>query len=108
MQRHETMNLASLIAGNAVAGGSFIVVRSPYSGAEAGRVAAATRQDLEAAVAAALAFRDTPNRYERSKILDLTRAALESQREEFAGLITSESGLALRETRYEIGRAIEV
>jgi putative phosphonoacetaldehyde dehydrogenase len=102
------MNASSLIAGKAVAGGGCIVVRSPHSGAEAGRVAAASRQDVEAAVAAARAFRDTPNRYERAKILDLTRAALETQREDFARLITRESGLALRETRYEVGRTLEV
>jgi phosphonoacetaldehyde dehydrogenase len=102
------MNAASLIAGKAIAGGGFIVVRSPHQGGEAGRVAAASRQDVAAAVAAARAFRDTPNRYERSRILDSTRAALEAQREDFARLITSESGLALRETRYEVGRTLEV
>jgi aldehyde dehydrogenase (NAD+) len=103
------MNASSLIAGKAAAGGGdFVVVRSPHDGAEAGRVAAASRQDVEAAVAAARAFRDTPNRHERGKILDLTRSALEAQREDFARLITSESGLALRETRYEVGRTLEV
>jgi len=102
------MNASSLIAGKAVAGGSFIVIRSPHDGAEAGRVATASRQDVEAAVAAARAFRDTPNRYERARILDCTCAALESQREDFAHLITSESGLALRDTRYEVGRTLEV
>ncbi|HEV7925964.1 MAG TPA: phosphonoacetaldehyde dehydrogenase [Verrucomicrobiae bacterium] len=102
------MNASSLIAGKAVAGNGFVVVRSPHNGAEAGRVASASRQDVEAAIAAARAFRETPNRYERSKILDLTRAALETQREDFARLITSESGLALREARYEVGRTLEV
>jgi phosphonoacetaldehyde dehydrogenase len=102
------MNASSLIAGKAVGGSGFVVVRSPHSGAEAGRVAAASRQDVEAAVAAACAFRDTPNRHERSKILDLTRSALEAQREDFARLITSESGLAVREARYEVGRTLEV
>jgi putative phosphonoacetaldehyde dehydrogenase len=102
------MNASSLIAGKAVAGNGFVVVRSPHNGAEAGRVASASRQDVEAAIAAARAFRETPNRYERSKILDLTRAALETQWEDFARLITSESGLALREARYEVGRTLEV
>ncbi len=102
------MNLFSLVAGKPVNGGGVIVVRGPHNGAEAGRVTAASRYDVESAVAAAREFRDTPNRYERAKILDLTRAALESRREEFARLITSESGLALRETRYEVGRTIEV
>src|SRR5580692_1578683 len=108
MQRDQPMNASSLVAGKAVASSDFIVVRSPHNGAEAGRVASASRQDVEAAVSAARAFRDTPNRHERSKILDLTRAALETKREEFARLITSESGLALRETRYEVGRTLEV
>jgi len=102
------MNASSLVAGKAVGGSGFVVVRGPHSGAEAGRVAAASRQDVEAAVAAARAFRDTPNRHERCKILDLTRSALETQREDFARLITSESGLALREARYEVGRTLEV
>jgi aldehyde dehydrogenase (NAD+) len=102
------MNASSLIGGKAARSGSFIVIRSPHNGAEAGRVEVASRQDAEAAVAVARAFRDTPNRYERSKILDSTRCALEAQREDFARLITSESGLALRETRYEVGRTLEV
>jgi aldehyde dehydrogenase (NAD+) len=103
------MKTSSLIAGKAASGGSgVIVVRSPHNGIEAGRAAAASRQDVEAAVAAAREFRDIPNRYERARILDCARSALEAQREDFARLITSESGLAIRETRYEVGRTLEV
>ena len=40
--------------------------------------------------------------------MDQARALLEPQLEEFARLITSEAGLCLRETRYEVGRALEV
>jgi aldehyde dehydrogenase (NAD+) len=40
--------------------------------------------------------------------LENTRQALEARREEFARTITSEAGLALRETRYEVGRTIDV
>jgi phosphonoacetaldehyde dehydrogenase len=108
MQRNNIINAASLIAGTPVGGAEFIVVRSPHNGAEVGRVRVAGRADVEAAVAAARAFRETPSRYERFKILDSARTALESQREDFAHLITSESGLALRETRYEVGRTLEV
>ncbi len=102
------MNLRSLVAGKPVGGGAAIAVRNPYNGAEAGRVAAAARADVDAAVAAAREFQETPSRRERSEILDKTRLALEGAREAFARLITSESGLALRETRYEVGRALEV
>ncbi|HUD47031.1 MAG TPA: phosphonoacetaldehyde dehydrogenase [Candidatus Baltobacteraceae bacterium] len=101
------MNVFSLVAGKPVGNGA-ILVRGPHNGAEAGRVTTASRHDVDAAVAAAHGFRETPSRYERAKILDLTRAALEARSEDFARLITSESGLALRETRYEVGRTLEV
>jgi aldehyde dehydrogenase (NAD+) len=97
-----------MIAGKGVPGGGDILVRSPYTGLEVGRVVGASRTEVEAAVEAARAFQHTPTRYERWRILDQARAALETQREDFARLITSESGLALRETRYEVGRALEV
>lgn len=106
MQRN---NYSSLIAGKPVSGGAnALIIKSPHTGAEAGRVATATRADVEAAVSAAKNFRDTPNRFQRSEILNTVRAALDAQRDEFARLITSESGLAMRETRYEVGRTIEV
>lgn len=102
------MNLASLIAGKPVAGAGKLTIRSPYSGAEIGTVALASRRDVKKAVAAACSFRDTPSRYERADILEKTRMALEKRREEFAQIITSEAGLALREGRYEVGRTLDV
>lgn len=102
------MKLASLVAGKPVAGSGTLAVRSPFSGAEVGTVTTASRQDVEAAVAAAGAFRDTPTRHQRAEILEKARAALESRREEFARCIASESGLALREGRYEVGRSLDV
>lgn len=102
------MKLSSLIAGKPVAGNGTLVVRNPYNGAEVSQVTMASRADAEAAVAAACAFRDTPSRHQRSEILEQTRAALESRREEFARTISSEAGLALREGRYEVGRTIDV
>jgi hypothetical protein len=54
-----------------------LTIRSPYDGSVSGIVALASRTDTEAAVAAARAFRDTPNRYRRSEILETTRQALE-------------------------------
>jgi len=48
------------------------------------------------------------SRYERSSILSQAQVRLEEQADTFAHLITLESGLALRDTRYEVLRAIEV
>ena len=102
------MNLSSLVAGQPVRGGGTLRIRNPYHGNEVGTVALASRQDVEVAVAAARAFEATPSRFQRSEILEKTRAALESRRDEFARIITSESGLALREARYEVGRTLDV
>ena len=102
------MNLSSLIAGQPVSGQGTLRVHNPYSGAEVGTVALASRADVDAAVHAARGFVGTPSRFQRSEILERTRAALETRREEFARLITSETGLALREARYEVGRTLDV
>ena len=102
------MHLTSLIAGQPVRSRSLLHVRNPYHGKEVGTVALATREDVESAVRIAGKFDATPSRYERSEILEKTRTLLEGRRDEFAWLITSETGLALREARYEVGRTLDV
>src|SRR6185369_11068311 len=102
------MNLTCYLAGNSVTSGRQLAVRNPYNGAPAGTVELASQQHTESAITAALAFRDAPTRYQRSQILDKARMLLEVRREEFARLITSEAGLCIRETRYEVGRALDV
>jgi aldehyde dehydrogenase (NAD+) len=102
------MKLASLVGGRPVNGSGTLTIRSPYNGAEVGTVRLASRRDVDTAVAAACAFRETPSRYQRAEILEKTRTALETRREEFALTIASEAGLALREGRYEVGRTIDV
>ena len=102
------MNLASLAAGRPVKGNGTLTVRNPYNGEVVGTVLMASRDDVETSIQAARSFHATPSRHERYTILEKTRTALESRREEFARLITSESGLALRETRYEVGRTLDV
>ncbi len=103
-----SMKLPCYLAAKPIISANTLTVRSPYSGETVGMVTLASHADTEAAVAAALAFRETPNRYERSQILEKTRQALEARREEFARTITDEAGLALREARYEVGRTVDV
>ena len=100
--------LKSLVAGVPVTATETLTVRNPFDGSVTGTVALATRADAEAAIAAAIGFRNTPTRYQRSEILEKTRIALEARREEFARTICLEAGLALREARYEVGRTIDV
>jgi phosphonoacetaldehyde dehydrogenase len=102
------MTLHSLVAGKPVQNPETLTVRSPYDGKPAGTVTLATHADTDAAIAAALSLTATLSRYERSSILDNARLALETVREDFARLIVAESGLCLREGRYEVGRALDV
>ena len=90
------MKLSSLVAGHPVSGGGSLQVLNPYNGSLVGLVRMATRDDLERAVTVAREFTQTPTRFQRADLLDKTRSVLEANRETFARLITSESGLAIR------------
>lgn len=102
------MNLTSYLAGQPIRSTRALDVRFPYDGRISGTVTLAGPDDVEAAIRAALNAGDPLTRHQRSEILDRARRLLEERREEFARLITSESGLCLRETRYEVGRASDV
>jgi putative phosphonoacetaldehyde dehydrogenase len=102
------LTLPSYLNGSATSNGRWIEVYNPWNNEPVGRVATITSVQLEAAILAHLSPRDPLTRYERSSILNKTRELLEHRREDFARLITAESGLCLRETRYEVGRACDV
>ena len=102
------MNLHCHIAGKPISAGKQLTVRNPFNGQAVGSVTLAAREHVESAIAAAVGFRTTLSRWQRFTILDKARQLLTERREEFARLITSESGLCIRETRYEVGRATDV
>jgi len=99
---------ACYVAGKQVTGGEPLVVRNPYDQRVVGRVPMCGPGQTDAALEACLSAPEALTRFARARILDQARALLEPQLEEFARLITSEAGLCLRETRYEVGRALEV
>lgn len=103
-----TTRFSCFVAGKPVGAATELTVRSPYDGRPVGTVKLAGREHVETAVDAALAPSEPLSRFQRAEILDKARALLEARREEFARLITSEAGLCIRETRYEVGRALDV
>ena len=102
------LQLPGYLAGQAFTGGSWIDVTNPWNNAVVGRVACITPAALDAVIARHLEPQEALTRYQRSSILNRARDLLEARRGEFAQLITAESGLCLRETRYEVGRACDV
>ena len=102
--RHETMR----IAGKAVDTEERIEVRDPYTGELVGTVPRGRAEHARQAFAAGKAFKSKLTRYERQKILLATAEKLALRREEIATLITAESGLSMKDSVYEVGRAYDV
>jgi acyl-CoA reductase-like NAD-dependent aldehyde dehydrogenase len=97
------------VAGEPRTGDDVLEVRSPHDGGSAGRTTHATAGDVEAAVAAAAdvaaACAATPA-HVRAAALDSVSRQLADRAEEFAALITAESGKPLKWARVEVSRAV--
>ncbi|MBL0290277.1 MAG: phosphonoacetaldehyde dehydrogenase [Betaproteobacteria bacterium] len=97
-----------LIAGSAVGGERSIDVRNPYNGNLVGTVPRAGVDDLRRAFAIARAFRSPLTRHDRYRILHRAAEILRARADDVSDLITAESGLCKKDTRYEVGRACDV
>jgi putative phosphonoacetaldehyde dehydrogenase len=103
-----SLDLPSYIAGLPFENQDRLEVLNPWNNKCVGRVSRITSVQLEEAIQTSLTGGTALTRYERSQILQKTAVTLQERAEEFAQLITAESGLCLRETRYEVGRACDV
>jgi putative phosphonoacetaldehyde dehydrogenase len=102
--RHEAMR----IAGKRVEADQRIDVLNPYDGTVVGTIPAARPEHVREAFAKAKAFKPKLTRYERQQILLRTADLLAARKEEFARIITAESGLCWKDSLYEAGRAYDV
>lgn len=102
------LELASWVAGTLVDTGDLLTVRNPYSGVIVGTVRCADSDAVQRAIEAGHGFKTPLTRYQRYEVLMRAREELQQRSEEFAALITAEAGLAIRETRYELGRCADV
>ncbi|MGY4260529.1 putative phosphonoacetaldehyde dehydrogenase [Bradyrhizobium sp. USDA 4516] len=102
--RHEQMR----IAGSLVDTDEHVEVFNPYTNKVVGTVPAARPEHVRSAFARAAAFKPKLTRYERQRILLRTAEILAGRKEEFARLITAESGLCWKDSLYEAGRAYDV
>ena len=102
--RRETMR----IAGQFVDAADRVEVRNPFDNSLVGTVPSASPDQVREAFQKARAFRPKLNRFERQRILQTTAELLRDRREEFAKLITAESGLCWKDSLYEASRAYDV
>ncbi|XXT23036.1 phosphonoacetaldehyde dehydrogenase [Sorangium sp. So ce429] len=97
-----------LIEGEPVIREERILVRYPFTGEVIGSVPKLRAEDVLRALSSASADPPRLSRHERSQILLRAAAHVEAQAEAVARLITWESGLCLRDTAYEVRRALDV
>jgi len=102
--RHESLR----IAGEKVGTERGFEVRYPYTGEVVGVAPKATVDDVRRAIAIASKFRCRLTRHDRYRILMRAGEIIAGRRGEIARLITLESGLCLKDTDYEVGRASDV
>jgi phosphonoacetaldehyde dehydrogenase len=96
------------IAGEKVSHERVVEVRHPFDGRLVGTVPKASLADVKRALQIARGFKSTLTRHERYKILMRAGAIVASKRDDLARLITLESGLCLKDSQYEVGRASDV
>lgn len=102
--RKEKMRLA----GNFGAGDRTFEIFNPYTNEVIGTCPKASIADVQKAFAIAKGYKATLSRADRSAILRKTAELLVARKQEIAELITAESGLCLKDTLYEVGRAYDV
>lgn len=96
------------IAGKLVDAAESVDVLNPYTGAVVATVPAADPRQVAEAFKIGHAYTSKLSKYDRQKILMKAAELLAKRREEIALLITAESGLCLKDSLYEVGRAYDV
>src|ERR1700730_17973771 len=102
--RHEMLR----IAGKKVETKARLEVRFPWETRRVGAVPRATPELVAEAFKIAHAYKPKLTRYQRQQILLKTAELLVARKEELSRLITLESGLCLKDSLYEVGRAFDV
>ncbi len=103
-----TYDFPSYICGNPITTDSKLSVYYPYDNSLTGTVSQIGHEHLDEMVSSTLAHRNELSRFDRAQILNNARQLLLDQADEFANLIRLETGLCMRETNYEVGRACDV
>jgi acyl-CoA reductase-like NAD-dependent aldehyde dehydrogenase len=106
--RIEALRLAGQKIGADRGGDRVIAVHNPYTRDLIGTVPKATLAEVRQAFEIARHYRARLSRFERSNILNQAAAAVRARSAEIAGLISAESGLALKDASYEAGRVADV
>ena len=96
------------IAGKTVFSENEISVLYPFTEEIVGSVPAATVENVQKAFSIAANYKSKLSRYERQQILFKIAEIIKKRKDELAPIITSELGISINDSLYEIGRAYDV
>jgi aldehyde dehydrogenase (NAD+) len=99
---------AMRIAGEKIHTDRVIEIRYPYTGEVIATVPKASVDDVRRAFRIARQYKPKLTRHERYKILMRAGEIIASRKDQLARMITLESGLCIKDTLYEVGRASDV
>ena len=102
------IEFGSIIDGKQIKGDKWIDVFNPYTKKKVGRVSAINTKTLDKVIRDTKNTKITLTRYERYDILNKIADALEGRVDEVSQMITDETGLCLKDTRYEASRVSDV
>lgn len=102
------IEFGSIINGKQVKGTEWIDVFNPYTQKKVGRVSSIDTKTLDKVLTDTKKTKITLTRYERYDILNKIANALEERVDEVSQMITDETGLCLKDTRYEASRVSDV
>ena len=108
MNARELRREAMRIGGESVHRDRVIEVFNPYTEKLIGTVPKATLEDVRRAFDIAKAYKPRLTRFDRAAVLNKAAAIIRSRTDEYADLITAESGLCKKDSLYEIGRVSDV
>ena len=83
-------------------------VTSPYSGELVGEAPVSSPAQVAEALDSGARAGAPPPRHERARVLNAVADRLAAESPDWAQLISLESGLCLKDTRHEVGRAVDV
>ncbi len=104
----DELHLPSYLAGQPVTGGDKVAVHYPWDNSLTGTAAKITGAQAAEMIRTTLNGGAPLTRHQRYEVLMKARELLARRAEDFAHLIRRETGLAMKETRYEVGRAQDV
>jgi len=102
------IEFGSIINGKQVKGDKWVNVYNPYTRKKVGRVTSIDTETLNEVLTDTRNTKINLTRYERYDILNKIADALEERVDEVSRMITDETGLCLKDTRYEASRVSDV